>query len=98
MQLLYRQQEIAGAVSQRRHQPRVIGSAVMIDIVRSKRRARHALQHIILFIGSAIRTDEPNPISASPLHYTFHLPPPPLPPLLPPHPTHLPPPAPPPPP
>ena len=62
IQLLHREQGISGPVAKRRDQPGIIHGPVMVDVVRSKRRARHPLQQIILFIRSAVRTDESNRI------------------------------------
>ena len=50
IQLLHGEQGIAGTLAQRRDQSRVIHRPVMINVVRCKRRARHPLQQVILFI------------------------------------------------
>ena len=64
IQLLHRQQGIAGAIAQRRYQACVIRRAVMVDVVRSKRRARQPLQQVILFVRCPVRTDEPDRVLA----------------------------------
>src|SRR5260370_559953 len=60
IQLLHSEQGIAGAVAQRGDQSGVICRTVMVNVVGSKGGPRQLLQQIILFIRSAIRTNEEN--------------------------------------
>ena len=49
---------IGGALAERGDQTGIIHGAMMIDVVGAKGRASEALEEIIFFVGSAIRTDE----------------------------------------
>jgi len=58
IELSHRSAGRGGFFAQRCNQARVIGGAVMADIIRADRRARDAPQHVIFFVGGAVRTDE----------------------------------------
>ncbi len=64
VQLRHRGAGVAGLRAQRGDQARVIGGAVMIDVVRADGRARDAPQQIIFFVRRAVRADEADRIRA----------------------------------
>src|SRR5207245_8153830 len=51
--------------AKRGNQSRVVGCAMMVDVVRSKGGARQLLQQIVLFIRSAVRADETDRVFAA---------------------------------
>src|SRR5258708_9853111 len=65
VKLIQGQQGVGGAIAESREQSRVIGSAVMIDVVGAKGDARKALQKIVFLVRCAVRTDEANGIPAA---------------------------------
>src|SRR5262245_25791050 len=58
IELVHGEQGIGGAITKRGDKSCVVRGAVVVDVVGPKCGAREALEQVILFIGSAIRTDE----------------------------------------
>src|SRR5580693_3061144 len=58
VELLHRQHRISGALAEGGDQTGIIHGAMMIDVVGTKGRASEALEEIIFFVGSAVRTYE----------------------------------------
>ena len=54
IELFHGEEGIGGAIAESSDEARVVGGAVMIDVVGSERRAGQTLKQVIFFIGSAI--------------------------------------------
>src|SRR5207342_3411858 len=65
------QKGIAGAVTKCSDKACVIRRAVMVDVVRAKRRACHPLEQIVFFVRSAVRTDKANRIASAGIENLF---------------------------
>src|SRR5215472_17004583 len=66
VELLQGESAAGCAITQSGDQSGVIGSAVMIDVVGAEGRACKLLEQVILFVGSAIRTDKANAVGTHP--------------------------------
>src|SRR5262249_45820373 len=53
---------IGCAITESRDQTGVVGSAMVVDVIGAEGLPREALKEIVLFVGSAIRSDETNGI------------------------------------
>ncbi len=64
VQLLHGEQGIFGVFAERCKEAGVIGGAVVIDVVCAEGDAGEALEEIVFFVRSAVRTDEADGIGA----------------------------------
>src|SRR5689334_20118250 len=58
IQLLHGEKGIGGAIAEGGDKSRVVGGAVMVNVISAESCARQALEQVVFFVRSAVRADE----------------------------------------